>query len=452
LAIFVGVGLAPVWLKAAHYCFGEYDFGIYGQGLARLSWSDPNPWLPGRQIFLFADHFDPVLWLALPAADGFGPRAGGLITETLFVLLSAAPLIWLVRKGNLSRRAASLLSVLLLCNAGTLSALAFPFHPTTWAIFPWMLLIASLRRRSWPVCILALLLLFACKEEFPFVGLVLASLLWMRGDRRWATGVSALSLTWLLAAFVVRPQLLGPTHPYARHLFEGLLDHPGQYLLARIATPHLWQLGLIALPAIPLLVTCIREGRRLVWLPLVLMAPPLAIRFLGDAWRHHYGAVIVAGLVGTLVFWIQDAEIPRWLIAATLALVIVSNVGPIDEARRVLSAREPRWCPGDSARLEALNGSLTIARNLPGALLIEGNLLPALVERSDAFMLFGPSSGATFQSVLVEKPPHGDTWPGKNERLQSLIEQWKRQPGVRILRDDPNVFLAEGLSLPFPSP
>ena len=93
--VFAGLVVAPVWLRAARYCYSNYDFGIYVQALARLSPSDLNPWLSGRQIHIFNDHFDPVLLLVQPLADVLPPFQAGLLAEALLGLLAVGPALWL---------------------------------------------------------------------------------------------------------------------------------------------------------------------------------------------------------------------------------------------------------------------------------------------------------------------------------------------------------------------
>ncbi|MCK8500257.1 MULTISPECIES: DUF2079 domain-containing protein [Myxococcus] len=102
--------VTPVWLQAARACFPNFDLGIYSQAVARLSLAQPNPWISARQVFIFNDHFDPILWVAHPLARLLPPMWAALVVEALFVLLTVAPLLWLQVKGLLSRRALVLLT------------------------------------------------------------------------------------------------------------------------------------------------------------------------------------------------------------------------------------------------------------------------------------------------------------------------------------------------------
>lgn len=446
LLVFIAVVLVPVWLRAARFCFNNYDLGIYGQALAQLGPANWNPWLSGRQVFLFADHFDPVLVFAVPFARALGLPWGGLLAEALFVGASVIPIVLLVRRGDLSSSGGLLLSALLLFNAATVSALGFPIHPTTWAVLPWTWLVLAMRRNALGSLLAALVLLFACKEEFPFVGLVLGALL--LAQRRWRDGgaVLAVSLLWLGFVYGIRPSLVGPTEGYASGLFEGLTVAPGAYLAERIGSRHMWTtLGLLVAPFVPLGVFCWREKLRPQWILLALLVPPLAIRFLGDAWRHHYGAVLVAGLVGFFVGWLRDRAVPKWVTASVMLALLLTGIPRWRDAFTVaLGDRFPKNCPGAPERVAAIRESVEELRRKPGPLLVGGNLLPDLADRKDVFMIGGPVPNERFAAVLVEKPPHGDPWPLDAARVEALIEHWHSLPGVRVVRDDAEVFFAEG--------
>jgi hypothetical protein len=109
---------APTWLRARAFGFSNYDFGIYSQAVARLALDPPNPWLSGRQLYVFNDHFDPILFLTLPFARVFPAPQVGLITEALCALLALAPLAWLARAGRIAPRTTWLLGGLMSLGIG----------------------------------------------------------------------------------------------------------------------------------------------------------------------------------------------------------------------------------------------------------------------------------------------------------------------------------------------
>ncbi|MCK5379592.1 MAG: DUF2079 domain-containing protein, partial [Acidobacteria bacterium] len=67
-AVLIGTILIPAWLRLNWHGFHNFDLGIYAQALFRLSLDDLNPWLTLRDVRVFNDHFDPVLFGVAPFA------------------------------------------------------------------------------------------------------------------------------------------------------------------------------------------------------------------------------------------------------------------------------------------------------------------------------------------------------------------------------------------------
>jgi Predicted membrane protein (DUF2079) len=448
--LFAGVVVGPVWLEAARHCFSHYDFGIYVQALARISLDDLNPWLSGRQVRIFNDHFDPVLLLAVPLASVLTPPHAALVVETLFVGLSIAPLVWLHAQGRLGLRALVLLGAMLLLNISTVNAVRFPIHPTTWAMLPmvWLGVALHVRRPGWVLA--SLVLLFACKEEFPFVGVVLAAGLWLRGERRLALQVGALSVAWLVFAFGLRPWLFGPTQRYAHRMVLGLDEGPLDFLRTRLtARGALSHVGTMLLLFLPVGLWAWRKRLKPDWLLLALLLPPLAVRFLGMAWKGHYGAPLMAGLIVALVPLVAARRPPGWVLAATGLLLVTTNESSLREIARAHPGleRSGNLCPGDEGRLASIRQGLDhLTAHPDGKVLLGGNLLASIPTRDELYTVGGPQKpGAhVYDYVLVEKPGHGETFPASHARIGELISLWRAQEGTRVYIDDAHVFFAQG--------
>ncbi|RKH52978.1 DUF2079 domain-containing protein [Corallococcus sp. AB050B] len=447
-AIWGVVCAVPMWAKNARYCFWHYDMGIYTQALARLSFQDPNPWLSARQVFIFNDHFDPVLWLARPLVTGLSPSQAAVVAECLAVLLSTAPILWLHHRKLLDRGATFLLCTLLLLNSGVQSAMAYPVHPTTWAVFPWTLLAVAycLRRPGW--MLFALALLFSCKEEFPFAGVMLAGGLAWRGERRAALAVGVLTVAWLAFVFAGRPALMGPVVDYGGRL----LPKPGQPLTAflseRLTPRHLSNAGSMLLIFVPLALWAWREKWRpdAVWLSVLL--PMLGIRFLGMAWRDHYGAPLLAAAAMVPLPLLLKRRPPVWVLAGTALLLLTTNESVLRRTWRAMAEPEsfPAYCPDTPQRLASVGqGVKTLLENPEGRVLLSGNLVAPLAARNEIYAVDGPQPPGTLRYawVLVEKPG-GNTIPTSPERMEELIARWRKAPDTRLLIDDAHVFFAQG--------
>jgi uncharacterized membrane protein len=429
----------PTWFRAHGFGYSNFDFGIYSQALAHLSTNAPNPWLSGRQIHVFNDHFDPILIFPafftrfLPAAEV------GLLTEGLCAGLSLVPLAWLAREERLSQSAVWLCGALLTFHLGVTRALGFPFHPTTWAMAPMAWLMASLILERWRIAWVALVLLMACKEEFPFVGLALSVYVFLRAPRRWAWAFLATSVSWGFAALILRPRLLGDVMPYATQPFQGWSQDVGAFLMQRLTAPTLTDIGNLVVAFIPpwaYVLTRRQYPTHLTWL-MAALAPMLAIRFLARAWGDHYGAVVVSALVFSLAALLGQQRIPQWVIALTILVLGLTNESLLRRDVRALLGTQ-RWassagCTDSPERQTAVAAAVSTMRSAPGPLLVSGNLVPWLAERSDVYAFGGPQPlGLVPRSVLLERPPCGDTWGMPLAAREALFARWLTEPGVQV--------------------
>ena len=424
-----------------------FDLGLYSQAVYRLSWSDPNPWLTIRQSNIFNDHFEPILWVAAPLARLIDPALAGALVELLFVLASPLSVIWLWKRGVVGAGAAVVAIAYMLHNRGTVSAILFPFHPTTWAILPAAWLGATLladRRRG---VFLSLLVLFCCKQEFPLVGLMAAVVYAWRREFRFSLLLAAFSTAWLLGVVYLRPVLLGPVHDYVSGRLlapEGLwasIERGCRGFDARGVT-H------VLLPLLPLAGWVIwRRRRPALWLWLLLL-PPLGLRFLGRAWMFHYMPPMVPLLVLGLVPQGSQVRLPRAVVVAVFALLLAVNAGFWMRSARFLVLDDPRDSrPWQSERLASIERGRGFLKAHPdGKSLLQGNLIPRLVTRPDIYQVAGLHDPAahTFRYVFIEQPPYGDPWPVTSADYGRLLAQWRSTSNARVIIDDKHVFLAEG--------
>jgi uncharacterized membrane protein len=437
----------PTWLRARGFGFSNYDLGIYSQALARLARAPPNPWLSGRQIHVFNDHFDPVLFLAAPFARIFPAVQVGLVFEGLCALLALVPLAWLAREGKLSLRALWMFGGVMVLHPGVTQALGFPFHPTVWAMAPMAWLLAALVLERWTIALVALVLLLACKEEFPFVGLALSPLVFMRAPRRVAWAFVSISVAWGVFALVLRPRLLGDVMPYASMPFRGLEDGLGAFLSARLTRSSVAAMGDLFVSFVPMLAWLGWERwKKKSQFPLWLFAalvPMLGIRFLSVAWRDHYGAVVVAAALVAFAAVVQNRVVPWVVVISTLVIVVINSESLIRRDVKAISGAQG-WaasagCSDAPRRAAAVRAAVERVRSEPGPLFVSGNLLPWLAEREDVYAFGGPQPDSISPRVVViERPPCGDTWARSLEERETLYSRWKSASTTLI--DDEFVF------------
>lgn len=449
--------VAPTWVQAARACFANYDTGIYSQAIGRMSLANPNPWLTGRQAAIFNDHFDPILWLAQPLAEVLPAMWAGLVTESLFVLLALVPLLWLHARGLLSRASTVLTASLLLLSVGAVDALKYPIHPTTWSVLPWVLAGVAYHLRRNGLLLVALVLLFACKEEFVFAGFMLAAALWLRGDRRFAVGVAGVSAVWLVGVYGLRPWLMGPTFDHSERLIRGLEEGWRQYLWLRVEPAQLSRVGSLLVALAPLLIWTWRERLKPDWGWLLVLLPLMGIRFLGMAWRFHYSAPLMAAALMGLLPVLRARRPPAWVLVSTLALLITTNENNLRSCWRTLMTPQayPVRCPEIPGRMESIaRGVDLLAKEQAGPALVGGNFVALLADRRDELYAVGspqPPERLVYEWVLMEKPPRGEIYvPLTHEFMDGLINSWRQDAATRIIIDDPHVFMAKGRFTKFP--
>jgi hypothetical protein len=468
IALFIVVVVAPVWFKTRASLFHAFDLGIYAQAAYRIRWADLNPWLSFTCLRVFNDHFDPVIFLAAPLAKVCEPVFAVLTVEHLFVAVSGVAFVLLALRGGVGSGLAAIGGLYVLLNRGTVSALAYPGHTTTWGLLPIVLFFFSLRTRSVVRPLIALVFLLVCREEFVVVGLGVGAWMILLRDRARGSLILAVSALWALFVFVLRPVLFGPVVAYSAKVFDGLRSGPAALFRAFAGEPrHLRRLLEIVAPLIPLAIWRVHQRRSPHGDMLVAAGAVLAVHILARAWGHHYDAAIALFLLLSLVA-VDDRPLPRWAAVTSLCFLALSLSGPVQRCARLYG---DVFVPAASssyatARLRALDEAMRLLnRRGEGAALVEGNLAPLLARRADTFVLGGKQTRYTplpeYRFLLLEPSPRGDPWPLSQADKVERIERWRTNPKVEILRDDDRLFLAEktaprapdgGPAAPMPAP
>ena len=431
--------MAPVWLKAALHRFHNYDLGIFAQALHAIRPDDLNPFLPALNRPVFSDHFDPILLLFAPLARFLEPVYAALTVEHALVILSPLPIVLLCRRDARHLPYACFAVTYLLFNRGTVSALNFPVHPTTWAACFLVAVAAATAARRHGLLVLAAIGLMACKEEFPFVVAAAGVCLVWRGDVRVGVALAVLALVWCAVAFGLRPLLVGDTHDYASRVLAPVLTDPAGTLRARLLDlKGMKRLLYCALPLVPLVAWQLKNRVAPDGVLLSGLVPMLAIRFLDGAWAFHYMAPVVA--LAAAALWRRDRPaLPPRYAAAAVAITVVAVIHPL--AKSVSAYGTAGELGG--MRMASIEAARSHLLGQPhGKVVAGGNLTPLLARRPDVFQIGGVQPPRGYRFLFTEKPPGGDPWPLKHPDVQRLVDAWRNRPSTVILRDDAFVFLA----------
>jgi hypothetical protein len=444
VSTFILLVWAPAEILFSNYCFNNYDLGIYAQAIHRLSLSDPNPWLSVRNIHLFNDHFDPILFLVTPFKGLTSPPLLAIRTEMLIALAGIIPLAVLAYRKTLSLVGFVFSACFLLFSPVVVDAYFYPVHPGTWAILPLVCTLALLNSERWRTAALFFVLALLCKEEFPFVGFAVAAALWIQRKRPAAFAFAALSLVWAVFTFVIRPRLIGPSPQYTGAVSGiagvSVLTNPREFF--SVAQRLLW----LFLPLLPLTFVAWKENRKLRTF-LLPMLPALAalgtlfaVRAVGGWWFSHRSAPLAAAALFCVVPFLNSdfkASKRTWML--TFFLLFAVALAPIQQGFRAYTGRPYQpYCPDNFDRKQALGAAREVFRTLPsGPALIQGNLLPFMLERPDVTHL-GASivndSDADF--LFVETPPGGDAWPLRSSELEARVRAWRADPNVIPIIDN----------------
>lgn len=215
LSILTFINIKGIWLN----CFHATDFGIYQQAIYEIaSTFDPNPYLTVRNIKIFNDHFDPIIYLAVPFVRLTNYSPISLILFELFWLLGV--FIYVYKKSETTSQWV-LFSLLIILSKGVMTGFGFPIHPTTWSMLPAFVLAVKILEddERWILFLSLSLMLF--KEAFAFgiVGLAGYYLISKRLRMFFLLFLPALSN--IVFVYFLRPYLMGDISSYAGMVLGG---------------------------------------------------------------------------------------------------------------------------------------------------------------------------------------------------------------------------------------
>lgn len=229
------------YVQALYYLYFFYahnssipDWSVYAQGFQLIQWNDLNPYLAIRGLRIFNDHFDPIIIpFSLTFAKIFPPALAVATIEIFFFAASAWLVFYYGKKRNLSPSAVLLMTVYILLNKGTVEALLYPSHPTSWSTFAFVSLGIAWMEGKFKWVLASLLFLYACKEEFPLVGFMVAAFYFYK--KRWKEGGITFFATFLWFWFSQHRDLFfeGKVNEYNGSFFE-MIGEPSKIFYVTI--------------------------------------------------------------------------------------------------------------------------------------------------------------------------------------------------------------------------
>jgi hypothetical protein len=447
IIFFVVFVWVPVEWGAHNSCFNNYDLGIYGQAISLIGFSHLNPWLSTRDVFLFGDHFDPILILAAPLRRIWHPSLVMIRIEMLSLLLAAASPLWLYRRRLISWPISLLSGALILLGPLTLDAAFFPAHPGTWSLAPLSWMMAFMVAHDWRKAFGAMLIAFLCKEEYPAATMILAGVLWWQGQTRIAVWIAVMSGLWLIGVFFVRPAFMDSATMYTDAVSSGgglslLFEWDGLGVIFK-------RLLLVILPAGWLLMWMTREGKRprsidvrIFGAIAAMFFVMIAVRLLGGYWGNHRSAPLSIFMSYFVIVVARDYAPSKRALAAMSFMAAVLILPGLETGSRLYRGRDlKRHCPGDPKRLAAISEAETLIRTLhDGPVLAAGNLVPRLADLPGIAQI-GATKSDQFRYFLTETYAMRNPWPLSVTAYDQIENTWRSSTNSRVLLDNQWILL-----------
>lgn len=294
--------------KLYYQCIGVIDYSIYQQAISELSlWQTWNPYLTIRDIFIFNEHFDPIIYLAVPFFELLDHSPYSLVVFEWFWFISFALLC--IKNSRLdSKKEFYLVIALLFGLRPILSGFAFVGHPVTWAVVPLLFLVRGLYKDNFRVVIISSVALVVFKETFPFGVFSLSFYYLLRKQSYKFLSLFVIGLFFVLFEMKFREELIGNTFSYGNSFLGEILKDPVRHAIKLFKEFHYGDFFKVLYPFfIPLYFEVKKSiSSKSVNAPIVgvflFTIPLLAIHFIINRYTFHHASKFSAILIGVTVF------------------------------------------------------------------------------------------------------------------------------------------------------
>jgi hypothetical protein len=496
--IWFGLALLVFILTAAvynlqlfsHYCHYTFDLAIFLEAFKKFSLAEWDPYISVRQVTIFQDHWEPILFFLSPLAPYFALPTFGFGVEISFFVLTALALFMAGRQHTSSSSDFGItLAILFLINRDTFEAVFYPIHPTTWAVFPLALAALAIpslmptrlrdqySHQSEPsqktflrlFFIVFLLNIFSEQYSLSALGLILAASVFLprRSPAILLLPLTA-GLTWW--AFSGRSLLVGEIFHRTGRVKLNFSEFVQLYQWDFNQYKTLTLFFLSFAPLIWFLMMSVKYWNfshfRKLALWVGLFGPLILGRVLSNSFGLHYNAVLVVAAVTFFFLLIDSRAWPsRKVSGYVFCFALIFTMGKWTKSFNAYANDRLPACvhvprePSDqykaqvSARKAQLDYFMTRLSQEPVGtkILAQGNLVPNLLTIShlEIFHLgaFEVRNTESFDWIFVERGLYGNFSDVSPERMEQVISILKTQvsPPLKILADGPSLFVAKGV-------
>ncbi len=424
-------------------CFNSNDLGIYGQAITKISkLQEFNPYLTIREVKLFNDHFDPILWPVTLLLNMTRSTSYFYLLDLFFFSITFFFLVFSLAKKN-----AFFILFFLISQKAIWYALLFPIHPTTWAMLPMLLLTISITKENQFSIFLSSLFLLSFREEFIFPIFALSFFYLLTKKLKLFSALFFTSLLWGFFVFKGRSFLWGETISYGSQLLTPFLHSPLSAIkdLLQKTNMAIFQLFF------PFLFFLLKNSKDLFRSShtlafLFLFAPLLLIRFLSWQWGFHYSALFIPSFIYLLCKYDPPK---RNFLLFFITTSFLFSLSQIKKASFLFSKEEKALsCSFSKIKEKETEEVLSLIKkraNNNEEIFATGGIVPQLqlIAPQLNHLLAPHSTKEEIDILILEINKSGDTWPMSYLDLKKTKE-WLETLHLTTLYEGNYYFIVEG--------
>ena len=443
-------------LGTLYHCFNT-DVGIYLQAMMGIGQGDFNPYSSVRDLPIFNDHLDPIIFLGAFFIKIFNYHPLALIYfEFIWLVIFLYLIFYFYRKSEINdvKYCLFLFTLAIFCK-GIFSSFRFPTHPISWSIVPLLMLIWSLFKNDDKKIFLSFIFLFLFKEVFPLSALFFGGYCLLIKRFRLGLGILICSSLMLYLNFGVLHGENAATGGHA-DVLNDLLKHPLDFLLTLLSQLDWAAWFKYFFPFIlPLIfyIGALKDKNELFGLKgmglFLFFAPLFGMHFLKNKIYLHYGAQFNALLFGLFLYpaVIQKIQSRKYWMPLIIVIFVLSGFKEHELIFRQWVLQKNPYCKinpmvqKDSAEL------LEKIKEIPEkkTILTIGELLPTLISMNlDTYQINGFSKHLTqYDYLLLRNSPDIESYNISWQQMKKIKSNCEKYFS-RILVSNQNYFLVNG--------
>jgi hypothetical protein len=445
-------------IKAIYYnCYNAIDFSIYQQAIYNIgSLGKWNPYLSIRNINIFNDHFDPILYALVGFTKIFGQGFQQLlIFEWMFFFLIACSIYYVLEKEEKDQSHSYL--ICLVFTKLLLLSFLFPIHPTTWSSLPlfWITYFILNNKDKSAMAVIILLCIF--KESFSFAFLPLGIYIGAKRDKKAGAGIVIVTLLFISFELYFKEKLIGPGVNYGGRVLNPLLNEPFLFISKILLNLNIGDFLKSFYPfigAISLWFYQYTGDRKKIIISKILpislyFLPLLSLQIYANKINFQYGSQFGAILIAFIVSVGTFKGLSKVQSRIIIVLFILSSMGIYTSSFKALfiNGFSEKKCVISESKLEdSRKIKEVILKASPlSKILSTGGVIPFIMTPNrNINQLSGFSKKyKSYDYILLELNRSGDIYPSSQEQVSNVLKKC-RPMAKEIIIENKYYFFAKG--------